>query len=113
MKVLFKNILILFLLLILNLTGCYQKPTVTSTDTYRISYQFKLIKNDSVGNDWKKEITYNGYALLTNGQEIKTNGRESIVLKITVTEKTPTPMSVARSLLCYLKTALPLQPRSP
>lgn len=42
------------------------------TDTYRIFYHFTLVSNNSVGNEWNKEIT--------------ANGRRTIHLKITVVE---------------------------
>lgn len=87
--------IILVVGLVFLLNGC-NKPPVTATQTeppastvpahYRIAYQWTMLSNDSVGNDWEKTVTCNGQAI-ANGHMVTAESGSAVIIHGTVTEK--------------------------
>ncbi len=81
------------------LGGCAAPPTaqpsstVSATpadSTYRITYQWTMLSNNSVGNDWHHSVTCNGQTL-NSGDIITADPNAPILLRGTVTEEDKCP----------------------
>ncbi len=76
------------------LNGC-DKPLATEPQSapasetaparYRITYQWTMLSNDSVGNDWTHTVTCDG-APINNGDTVTAKSGSTVTIRGTVTE---------------------------
>lgn len=84
--------------LVLLLNGCGERqaanpssvastiPDTDAVDTvYRIIYQWTMLANDSVGNDWEKTVTCNGQSI-DSGDTVTVAKNSRITIEGTITE---------------------------
>ena len=81
------------------LGGCAAPPTAQPSSTvstapadstYRITYQWTMLSNNSVGNDWHQSVTCNGRTI-RNGDTVNAdpNGRITVCGAVTEDDKYP------------------------
>ena len=76
--------------ILLTLVGCKQQadeapPPAVTQNAFRIEYEFSMLSNDCVGNDWKTTVTYREQPI-QSGDIITDPPGTTIVLCGTVTE---------------------------
>ncbi len=69
---------------------------------YKIEFEFRLISNDSVGNEWEKCVYLNGKKI-DSGEIINAKIEEFIVIKVEITENDKIPDSGSGSVQLSVK----------
>lgn len=71
-------------------SSSYSESEIFKMQGYKINYRFKLLNNDSVGNDWSNLVYLNGERY-ENGDILELNGSNYATLKVVIQENDNLP----------------------